>query len=586
MIFLKEEIKKYASLLNVDFDQINFKITHEHIHRFDDKYGYHVEEGKGTIWGVNERSLLLSFYHFLRSNGVVFVRPGQENEIYPKVQTNELNGYLDLTSKYRYKIMCIEGSVQLKHVLDMIDFLPKIGMNGYFIQFDVPYEFFKRWYTEQNKAPEISVSDVENYKKLMVEEIKKRHLIYHAVGHGWTTKVLGIDGSGWHHSDLSTVSQEKQDYIALVNSKRKFFNGIPLNTQLCYSNSEVQKAFVNTVQAYLIEHPEIDVLHVWLADDYNNFCTCETCQCELPAHYYVQILNQIDERLSQSNISTKIAFLAYYELLWPPKLRLSNEDRFILMFAPITRTYLKSISTVNMKDERISEFKLNQSVYPADLNENMRYYRAWKEIFKGDSFIFDYHFMWDGFKEWTHDHLSHTLAKDINHLEIIGLDGFVSCQLTRISYPTALGLHTLGRGLSEGIVNFNDFKKEIYNSYDKTYIQFIDEIKKFIPHAWMRREVGYHDQKTHKMVLEGIAYIEYWIKQEDIENTRNSLALYFMHMFKIVASKIEDNETDTSNAFEKLKAFVNNNREKLESQLDYFYLNHIFKEVLEYKDLA
>ena len=60
------------------------------------------------------------------------------------------------------------------------------------------------------------------------------------------------------------------------------------------------------------------------------------------------LLNEIDERLTALGLDTRLAFLIYFELLWPPVTQhLKNPDRFILMFAPITRTYTCLLYTSN-----------------------------------------------------------------------------------------------------------------------------------------------------------------------------------------------------------------------------------------------
>ena len=62
-----------------------------------------------------------------------------------------------------------------------------------------------------------------------------------------------------------------------------------------------------------------------------------------PADWYVRMLNEMDAAFTAHDISGKIVFLAYVDLLWAPEQeQLANPDRFILMFAPITRSYSRS----------------------------------------------------------------------------------------------------------------------------------------------------------------------------------------------------------------------------------------------------
>ena len=91
---------------------------------------------------------------------------------------------------------------------------------------------------------------------------------------------------------------------------------------------------------YALNHRDISILHIWLADNYNNICECSACRARSQTDWYVMLLNEIDERLTALGLDTRLAFLIYFELLWPPVTQhLKNPDRFILMFAPITRTY-------------------------------------------------------------------------------------------------------------------------------------------------------------------------------------------------------------------------------------------------------
>ena len=92
--------------------------------------------------------------------------------------------------------------------------------------------------------------------------------------------------------------------------------------------------------SYARANKNVDYLHFWLADEYNNICECDECAKTTLSDQYVEILNGIDEALTAEKLETKVVFLLYQELLYAPlQAKLRNPARFCLMFAPISRTF-------------------------------------------------------------------------------------------------------------------------------------------------------------------------------------------------------------------------------------------------------
>ena len=167
-------------------------------------------------------------------------------------------------------------------------------------------------------AEEFSLEKAAEISLLIDKELQKRSLKHHRVGHGWTCSVLNQNTLGWVEAD-NTLDKSQLLLTALLNGERGFFGGIPINTNLCYSNPDVVESFAEKVVAYAKKHPEADYLHVWLADAANNHCECENCQKSIPTDLYVRILNRIDALLTEKKLKTKIVFLIYEELLWAPQ---------------------------------------------------------------------------------------------------------------------------------------------------------------------------------------------------------------------------------------------------------------------------
>ncbi|MCD8022689.1 MAG: DUF4838 domain-containing protein, partial [Lachnospiraceae bacterium] len=217
---------------------------------------------------------------------------------------------------------------------------------------------------------------------------------------------------------------ELRSLIAEVNGKRDLFQGIPTNTNLCLSNPTAVEHLADRVALYLQENPQTDYLHIWMADACNNFCECENCRKLRPSDHYIALLNRIDERLCEQNIPTRIVLLLYMDLLWSPlKARLHHPERFVLMFAPITRTFEESYAdyapqlhpdagplsqwTVGISAERndgnaehfsqriersaadaelralphtpVPEFRLLHLSFPSDLETYLAFLREWQE---------------------------------------------------------------------------------------------------------------------------------------------------------------------------------------------------------------
>ena len=446
--------------------------------QFDDEIYVDVRGGCGVIAGVNPRSVLLAAYRYLTELGCRWVRPGRDGEFVPPhshaqhchAPHSHLPGshapgsdprdsgplarrvIVHELPSYRHRCVCIEGAVGWEHVRDMIEWLPRIGMNGYFVQFREGYEFFRRWYRHelnpQMKPCTFSVGHARRIVDGIRRETQRRGMILHMVGHGWTCEPFGIPGTGWVQN-AGEIPATARQYLAQVNGRRDLWGGIALNTNLCYGNPAARRIMVNAIAGYAAEHPEVGALHLWLADGANNNCECPRCRNTRPSDFYVKLLNQVDAELTRRGLPTRIVFLIYVDLLWPPQTeRIANPGRFILMFAPITRTYSTSfVATGRRASAAIPPYRRNKLVFPRTVDANLAFLRRWQKLFRGDSFDFDYHLMWDHVKDRGHQRIAAVMHEDVRGLRSIGLNGLVSCQVQRCFLPTALPMVTMARTL-------------------------------------------------------------------------------------------------------------------------------------------
>jgi hypothetical protein len=421
---------------------------------WDDAWTIRSSNDRLFIAGVNPRSTLIACYEYLRRLGAEWLHPGEDGEHLPDIDDIPLSGF-DISERAanRHRGVCIEGAPALEHVLDMVEWLPRVGMNAYFLQFQVSSYFWRQWYRhdlnptwEEQRTP--SEAECEDLDDRVIQAVKDRGLLLHRVGHGWTAAALGLPTNGWDTHD--GISPEQRHLVAEVKGRRELWDDVPINTELCYSNEEARRLLVDTVVRYASEHPDVDVLHFWLSDAMNNHCTCDACSSMEPADWYATLLNELSPRLRQTAPHIKLAFLAYLDTLWPPRqteLDLSHGN-LIYMFAPISRCYGHNLCHPECGDDRdLERPPLNSVVMPEGNLGNQKLLRLWRSARPDDSFAYDYHLM----TIWMEDRLSVDLAdlipRDIADYRSHGVSGIVNCCSQRSFYPNGYAYYVMARTL-------------------------------------------------------------------------------------------------------------------------------------------
>jgi len=481
----------------------------------DDEILIDVKNGAGVITGANNRAVLIAVYRFMRELGCDWIRPGADGEVIPHFSVTEasLTVRVHETPSYRHRGICIEGSLGTEHIINMIEWVPRVGMNIYFVQNFYPVGFFRRWYSRLHNPFEEGVNltndDFIHIWRRCEEEVLKRSLIYHGVGHGWTYHSFGIP------RDLKTdddprITDRYRSYMAMINGERRLDSRGIDGTQLCYSNPEVRSCIINMIADYCKEHPAMDVVHFWLADHANNNCECEECKKHRPSDYYVMMLNELDKKMDAAGLETKIVFLVYVDLLWEPvDFKIENSDRFLLMFAPISRTYTSALCDFErMKKEDIPPYVRNRLQLPKSVPQNVAHLAAWQEMFTGDGFIFDYHLMWDHFLDPGYMTCAKVLHRDMANLDSLGLNGSVSCQQQRCAFPTGLPNYAMAAALwnkEEAFENISArYFKAAFGEDGAAVEDYLAKISELFDSSFMRND----HPEAHRDVLTRMAQID------------------------------------------------------------------------------
>ena len=420
----------------------------------DDALFVDVSGNAGVISGSNGRSVLFAVYRYLEALGCRWFRPGKDGEFVPRLRAlprAEIR-MLERPSA-RHRCICIEGACSIRHVRDMIDYAARRGFNAYFLQFRNAYTFFERWYGRENPngRTDYTTADAARAWERAKSEARRRGILLHTVGHGWTCEPFGISGLEWAPTK-QRIPPPVVRHLARIDGRRGLYQGTPLNTNLCYSSPRVRRIMAAAVADYAGEHPDEELVHVWLADGTNNQCECARCGGARPSDFYVQILNQIDVLLTARRLETRIVFLAYVDLLWAPQAeKIANPDRFTLMFAPITRSFTAPLLTEEARRRkpvaRLPPYRRNRLVFPRDTEENLRFLDQWRRSFAGDCVDFDFHLMFDPTCDPSGMEIVPVLYRDLRDLGALEMDGYISAQRTRIAFPTGVAMHVMGHTL-------------------------------------------------------------------------------------------------------------------------------------------
>ena len=440
--------------------------------KLDDEILIDVNNGAGVITGANERAVLICAYRFLRELGCRWIRPGIDGEIIPQKRLDKILLAASVREKpsVSYRCICSEGATMFEHFSAMIDWIPKVGMNGYFMQFLSNMSNYNRWYRHvfnpHKEAERLLDFDEAYAARLRLEqEIDKRSLEFLNPGHGWTMFPFGIFANTLTDPNDPRITSEYREMFAQINGKREMYNNLLHFTNLCYSRKDVRDIMTNGAVEYLKQHPNITMLRFGLADGMNNHCECDECQKMRPSDWLLTILNELDEKLTSEGLDTKVAFSLYVDTLWPPeKVRLKNPDRFIMNLSPSSRTYSRPLYDMKTVPDAIElpKYERNKLTLPRDVETIIAFFNEWKKVVPCRCTIFDYHLMWDHYLDPGYASCARLLHKDVTGLDRYPFIGFISCQEHRATFPTGLPMYAMAAGLWDKNSKFEDVSRDYY----------------------------------------------------------------------------------------------------------------------------
>ncbi|MBQ9974588.1 MAG: DUF4838 domain-containing protein [Oscillospiraceae bacterium] len=460
---------------------------------YDDIVHIDTDGEGGIIAGSNYRSVLLAVYDYLKKNGCRWLFPGVDGEFIP-VQDIVPVQYHKMADM-RYRGQCNEGAESQQIMMESIDFTPKVGMNCYMIEFDIPqiyYEwFYNHKYNEANRDPEpVSEETVLQWKRACEVELAKRGILMHDMGHGWNAEPFGISSSGgWNKDDENPVPPESVQYLAMLNGVRGLKDGVALNTQFCMSNPKARKIVVDYICNYAETATNVDLLMIDLADGQNGHCECEECQKLRPSDWYVILLNELDEEMTRRRLPSRISFSAYSDTAYEPLHgTIKNPARFAMNFAPITRSYKYSVP-VHPRVDKLTPYVRNKSGRIGTLEESMHRFDLWLERANCDTYVYDYYFWKPQFYAPGVLSFAKRIREDIFAYRDNGFQGMVCDGSQRCYFPNAFSFYVYGAVMFDHSLTLEelmeDYFSHAYGDQWQTVLAFLREIDELMPQSYL-----------------------------------------------------------------------------------------------------
>ena len=472
----------------------------------DDIVHIDTEQQGGIIAGDNPRSVLLAVYKYLTLNGCRWLFPGVDGEFIP-IQDVKAIQYHKMAD-CRYRGQCNEGAENQQCMLETIDFSPKIGLNAYMIEFDIPKIYYDWYYNHfnntANREPEpISEEQVLQWKRMCEAEIAKRGLQFHDIGHGWNAESFGISTvGGWNPDADNPVPGEVRQYLAMIDGKRDLFDGVALNTNFCMSNAKARKIVTKTVCDYAELNTNVDYLHVWLADAHKNQCECEECRKKTPSDWYVILLNEIDEELTARKLDTRIAFCVYSDTQYEPTCEyIKNPKRFTMQLGAISRSYLYSVEK-DPKIEKSAPFELNKSGRFETMEEYIVHVNEWRKFAPCNSIAYEYHF-------WKHQFyapgtlsFARRIYEDVFSYKDNGFNGIIEDGSQRAFFPNGFSYYVYANTLFDNSMQFEELKEDYFkHAYGEMWeeaIAYLETMDIYMPQSYVEmKHSTYRNPNQH-----------------------------------------------------------------------------------------
>ncbi len=444
----------------------------------------------GILAGSNPRSVLFAVYRFLKLNGCRFLFPGFDGEYIPKKEI-EPQKYRKLADK-KLRGHTLEGYPSVEQFQAYIDWHAKEELNAIGL-YNITYHnaYYKHRHNKNRPAEgfDLAIADTQ-WRSRHECEIKKRGLIQFSGEHEWLPLALGLDINKRFEYENGTlpIPQEALDGMALLNGKRGPHRGKLYWTNICMSRADLRSKVADEVVKAAETRRHLDYIGFTVGDLSHNHCECEECMKKRPSDWYVMILNEIDEKLTAKGLDTRILFSFYVDCIFTPlEARLHNPRRFLLQYAPISRSYTSSLTPDSVLPEG-PEFIYNGWEQVKSVEQLFGMFRKWQEIFPGPYSVFEYHFWRPQFRDPGHMDFARRVYEDVLAFDFMNMDGCMEDGSTKSFWPNGFAAHIYGAALLDKNI---DYDKEMEDYYSHLYGEDWKQVKKYLENITAAFDFGY-----------------------------------------------------------------------------------------------
>jgi hypothetical protein len=209
------------------------------------------------------------------------------------------------------------------------------------------------------------------------------------------------------------------------------------------------------------------------------------------------LMNELDERLTEARLKTRIVFICYYDTMWAPTtVKLKNPDRFSLLVAAITRDYTKPV-TMNLDTSKLelTEYRLNHNDLPTNVDHYIAHGKNWMDCCNVSSLVYEYHYCWPHYRDFGILKAAKIIYDDIRGYHSNGLGGLIEDGTQRGFFPNGFSYYVYASTLHNTDVDFDSLKEDYFRTaYGEDYkevLAFFEKLEQTVDFNYMSKQTDF-----------------------------------------------------------------------------------------------